>query len=214
MSDLSEMKIVNVPIGDVKPYPNNPRKNDEAVDGVMNSIKEFGFNSPILLDKDSVIVCGHTRHRAAQKLGMTEVPCVYLTDLSEDKIRAYRLADNKVSEAAEWDMKKLEKELNALANIQIDMSVFGFGEDDDNKPEDKPEVEFTEELLEEHNYLVLFCNNSVDWLQVESFFDLKTVKALDSKPGFSKMGVGRVLNASEFMTRVLKVAQEWEKKNG
>jgi len=197
MSDLSEMKIVNVPIGDVRPYPNNPRKNDEAVEGVMNSIREFGFKSPILLDKDSIIVCGHTRHRAAQKLGMTEVPCIFLTDLSDEKIKAYRLADNKVSEAAEWDVKKLEKELDKLANMQIDMSIFGF-ENDDGEKDKKPEVEFTDELLLEHNYIILYFDNPLDWEVAKDKFGLKIKKDLKERKS-QPTGIGRVVNGKEFL---------------
>jgi hypothetical protein len=83
------------------------------------------------------------------------------------------------------------------------MTAFGFPEKEDEVKEEKPEIEFTEELLEEHNYLVLFCDNSVDWLQVESFFDIKPVKCLNSKPGFERRGVGRVINATEFFKKLL-----------
>ena len=119
------MKIVSVKLHDLKPYENNPRLNDNAVDSVMNSIKEFGFKVPIVITKDNVIVAGHTRYKASKKLNLDEVPCIVADDLSEQQIKAFRLADNKVSELAEWDFSKLEME---LAEIELDMSLFSFEE--------------------------------------------------------------------------------------
>lgn len=117
------MNILQIPIEEVTPYTNNPRRNDTAVNSVAESIKEFGFKVPIIIDKNNVIVAGHTRVKAAKKLGLESVPCIMADDLSEEQVNAFRLADNKVAEAAEWDFDKLEEELN---NISIDMSVFGF----------------------------------------------------------------------------------------
>lgn len=117
------MQIVIKKIDEVKPYDKNPRKNDGAVEYVENSIKEFGFKVPIVIDKDGVIVAGHTRHKAAKKLGLKEVPCVVADDLTEEQIKAYRLADNKVSEKAEWDFDLLDIE---LAELDLDMEDFGF----------------------------------------------------------------------------------------
>lgn len=110
-------------INQLKPYENNPRINDNAVDAVAASIKEFGFKVPIIVDKDNVIVAGHTRLKAAQKLGLEEVPVIVADDLTEEQVKAFRLADNKVSELADWDFQKLEEE---LAGIDIDMSRFNF----------------------------------------------------------------------------------------
>ena len=94
------MKIKNLPITELKPYENNPRINDAAVPAVAESIKQFGFKQPIVIDKNNVIVCGHTRYKAAIKLGLKTVPCVIADDLTDEQIKAYRLADNKVSELA------------------------------------------------------------------------------------------------------------------
>lgn len=107
----------------IKPYEKNPRKNDGAVVAVANSIKEFGFKVPIVIDKDGVIVAGHTRYKAAKHLGLKEVPCIIADDLSEQQLKAFRLADNKVGEIAEWDLDLLELELD---DIELDMSEFGF----------------------------------------------------------------------------------------
>lgn len=101
------MQVKNVPINEIREYENNPRKNDEAVEYVANSIREFGWKQPLVLDNDGVIVCGHTRYLAAKKLGLDEVPVIVASDLTEEQVKAYRLADNKTAEAASWDWEKL-----------------------------------------------------------------------------------------------------------
>lgn len=118
------MNIIEKNLKDIKPYEKNPRKNDSAVDSVANSIKEFGFKVPIVIDRDNVIVCGHTRYKAAKKIGLKAVPCVVADDLTEEQIKAYRLADNKVSEKSEWDFDLLGEELNNI--FDIDMGMFDF----------------------------------------------------------------------------------------
>lgn len=120
------MEIVYKGIGEIRPYENNPRKNDGAVDAVAASIKEFGWKVPVVIDKDGVIVAGHTRYKAAQKLGIDRIPCIVADDLTEEQVRAYRLADNKVGELAEWDFDALSDELAQLDFSGIDMSDFGF----------------------------------------------------------------------------------------
>ena len=120
---MIKMKIESIKLKDLKPYENNPRFNDEAVAGVKESIKQFGFKVPIVIDKNNVIVCGHTRYKASIELGLKEIPCVRADDLNDEQIKAFRIADNKVSEVAEWDMDKLHMELD---EISIDMSAFGF----------------------------------------------------------------------------------------
>lgn len=117
------MEIVNKKIDKLIPYENNPRFNDDAVEYVVNSIKEFGFKVPIVIDKDGVIVAGHTRYKASIELGLDEVPCIIADDLSEEQVKAFRLADNKVSEKAQWNMELLEEE---LADLDIDMEQYGF----------------------------------------------------------------------------------------
>lgn len=117
-------KIVLMALAEITPYENNPRNNKEAVEKVANSIKEFGFNQPIVVDKDNVIIVGHTRYLAAQKLELTEVPVIVAANLSEEQARAYRLVDNKVGEIAGWDFEKLALELEQIESL--DMSDFGF----------------------------------------------------------------------------------------
>ncbi len=106
------MQIEELEIGKIKPYEKNPRKNDGAVDGVAESIKQFGFKQPIVVDKDCVIVAGHTRYKAAKKLGMKTVPCVRADDLTEEQVKAYRILDNKLNELASWDFEALQAELD------------------------------------------------------------------------------------------------------
>ena len=116
------MVIESIKIEDLKPYKNNPRLNDAAVDGVLESIRQFGFKIPMIIDRNNVIVCGLTRYKASVGLGLKEVPCIRADDLTEEQIKAFRIADNKVSEVAEWDLEKLQIELE---DISLDMSSFG-----------------------------------------------------------------------------------------
>ena len=122
------MMIQMIQITEIKPYENNPRKNDDAVDEVANSIKAFGFKNPIIVDKNMVIIAGHTRLKAALKLGLTMVPVIVAEDLNEDQANALRLADNKTAEIAKWDKKKLEEELKQInwEILGIDMTDVGF----------------------------------------------------------------------------------------
>lgn len=119
------MDVKNFPLADLKPYVKNPRKNDGAVDAVAKSIEQFGFKIPIVIDADNVIVCGHTRYKAAQKLGLDSVPCVVADDLSSEQIKAFRIVDNKTAELATWDFTKLKEE---LSGITTDLSDFGFAD--------------------------------------------------------------------------------------
>lgn len=121
------MEIIEIPVEKLKMYENNPRNNLPAVKYVAASIKEFGFKQPIVIDKDYVIVCGHTRLLAAKKLGLATVPCVMADDLTDEQIKAYRIADNKVKEQSGWDFEKLSIEMKDLQNIGFNMDGFGFG---------------------------------------------------------------------------------------
>lgn len=124
------MKITYMTPNELVPYDKNPRINDESVDLVANSIQEFGFKQPIVIDKNNVIIAGHTRWKAAKKLNLKEVPVIQADDLSPAQVKAYRLADNKVGEASEWDFDLLADELEDLAD-EFDMSAFGFEDEED-----------------------------------------------------------------------------------
>lgn len=165
------------PIKSIRPYEKNPRRNDEAVDAVAASIKEFGWQQPIVVDKDGVIIAGHTRYKAAKKLKCDTVPVVVADDLTEDQVKAYRLADNKTGELAEWDTALLDEELAELADF--DMSQFGFdtilqeeareAEEDDyevNPPEEPKAKPGDIYQLGRHR---LMCGDSTD---VESVYQL------------------------------------------
>ena len=117
------MNVREIKIEEIIPYENNPRNNDDAVESVANSIKEFGFKQPLVLDKDNVIVIGHTRFKASKQLGLEKVPCIYADDLTDDQIKALRLADNKTGEIATWDFDKLEIEFE---DIDLNLEPFGF----------------------------------------------------------------------------------------
>jgi site-specific DNA-methyltransferase (adenine-specific) len=144
MGNIENLKIIYKSVEDLIPYADNPRKNDKAVDLVAESIQQVGFKNPIITDGDGVIIAGHTRLKAARKLGLKMVPVIVADDLTPEQAKMYRLADNKTGEAADWDQEKLDKELEELYQAGIDMSVFGFeplqvdvGDvvDDDYEPE-------------------------------------------------------------------------------
>lgn len=117
------MKVENWDISKVKPYAKNPRKNDGAVEATANSIKEFGWQQPIVVDSDGVVIVGHTRLKAAKKLKLKQVPVTVAENLTDEQVKAYRLADNKTSDLAEWENDLLQQE---LAGISMDMIPFGF----------------------------------------------------------------------------------------
>ena len=140
------MEIILKKLDDLKPYENNPRNNDEAVEYVANSIQEFGFKVPIIIDNDNVIVTGHTRYKASKLLGLDEVPCIVADDLTEEQIKAFRIADNKVSEIAEWDKDLLAIEMDDI--IEFDMSEFGFMDDENEEiePINDEDIENTQRI--------------------------------------------------------------------
>ena len=148
---MKQLEIKYMSVNDIKPYKNNPRINEKAIPYVMNSIKEFGFKNPIIIDKNNIIICGHTRLESAKRLKYTEVPVIYADDLSDEQIKAFRLADNKVSEIAEWDLELLDDE---LSEIDLDMEQFGFLEELENQEKERNEIEYQE------NYsIVIECDN-------------------------------------------------------
>ena len=110
------MDVKNFRLVDLRPYEKNPRRNERAVDAVIKSIEHFGFKIPLIIDADNVIIAGHTRYKAAKKLGIESVPCIVANDLTPKQIKAFRLVDNKTAELATWDFEKLSAELNSLAS--------------------------------------------------------------------------------------------------
>lgn len=155
------MEIKNLNIDELIPYEKNPRKNDDAVQYVAESIKQFGFKVPIIIDKNNVIVAGHTRLKAAKELGLKQVPCIVADDLTDEQIKAFRLADNKVSEKSSWDLNLLGDELKDLQNLDIDFDLtdLGFGNFEISMLVDDMEPEpYDEDIIKEYS------ENSDDYL--------------------------------------------------
>lgn len=146
---VAGIKIKAVKVADLKAYENNPRKNKKAVAAVAESIKLAGFKNPIIIDKDGVIIAGHTRKAAAELLGLDVVPCIVADDLTPEQAAAFRLADNKTAELAEWDDDKLAEEIKALKDFPVDLSDFGFDLSEFEERAEVEEVEAEEEDEEE-----------------------------------------------------------------
>jgi DNA modification methylase len=162
------MQIIYKPIKDVIPYANNPRINDDAVDKVVGSIKEFGFRNPLILDSSGVIIAGHTRLKAAIILGMSEVPCIMAEDLAPEKVKALRITDNKTAEYSKWDFEALAAELDDLQKVGYDLNLTAFAQDeldsilDSLEPEKSAEDDgFDEEINPEE---VPFTHSGDIWL--------------------------------------------------
>ena len=164
------MNIKNIAVKDLIPYEKNTKKHDDVqINNVAESIKQYGFVQPIVIDKNNVVVIGHCRLLAAKKLKMQEVPCVCVDDLAEEQVKALRIVDNKSNES-DWLNDILELE---LPDVDLSDFDFDFGLDKKKgKEEIEGEVPFTEVLGEENNYIVLKFDNTVDWLQLESLCDL------------------------------------------
>jgi len=178
-------EVVSVRIDEIRPYDKNPRKNDTAVQAVANSIKQFGFRQPIVVDKHGVIIVGHTRYKAAKLLGMTEVPVVY-ADMKPSDAKAYRLADNKTGELAEWDAAKLEEE---LSQCLLDMEEFGFDPNDE-------------------------ISNTIPVSQVDPQYPADTVFALVVAPISVYAEVDKALNSLPDTVKVIIHAQSRQQQHG
>lgn len=202
------MNVQQVRIEKVKPYDKNPRKNKAAVDYVANSIKEFGFQQPIVVDKDMVVIAGHTRLKAAKKLKLKEVPVVIADNLTEEQVKAYRLADNKTAEKAEWDFDLLTDELLSLQELDFDMEQFGFdfdfSEDEEAVEDDNWEADVPEEPISKRGDIWvlgrhrLMCGDSTDAADVALLMDGNKADMLLTDPPYNVDYTGK---ASELETR-------------
>lgn len=193
------MKVENWDIDKVKPYANNPRNNDGAVDATANSIKEFGWQQPIVVDKDGVIIVGHTRLKAAKKLKLDKVPVVVADILSDEQVKAYRLADNKTGELADWDFSILDDELISITDL--DMGDFGFDETELVDPEEVVDDDFDEEPPAEPTSKLgdiyqlgrhrLMVGDSTDTDQVKTLMDGQQADLLITDPPYNvALGMG------------------------
>lgn len=153
------MQIISKKIEEIKEYENNPRNNDNAVEYVARSIKNFGFKIPIIVDKNNVIVAGHTRYKAAKELNLTEVPCIVADDLTDEQIKAFRLVDNKSAELAEWNLELLNIELENIHDIDMNLYNFELSELLDNVIEDDYEIELPEEPKTKHGDIYKLGNH-------------------------------------------------------
>ncbi len=198
---MNAFKVELRPLAEIKPYEKNPRLNDDAVAVVINSIQAFGWRQPIVVDGDGVIICGHTRWKAAQRLGLELVPVHVATDLSPEQVRAYRIADNKSAELAEWNMELLPLEMTELQGAGIDWSSLGFSADDlakifdpgvrdgltdpDAIPE-PPDEPITKRgdlwILGEHR---LLCGDSASAADVDRLLDGQPIHLVNTDPPYN-----------------------------
>ena len=203
------MQIIQKKLADIVPYANNTKKHDETqIKNVAESIKKYGWVQPIVIDNDGTIVIGHCRALAAERLGMEEVPCVVVSDLTEEEINALRIVDNKTNESP-WDFDLLSAELPEIDLSDFDFD-FDFGLDEKkNKEEIEGEVEFSEILGEENNYLVLQFKTDIDWLNAQSIFGLETVKSYSTRKdgkvtkNMERKGIARVLDGAKVLNELL-----------
>jgi DNA modification methylase len=199
------MNIQNLNIKDINPYEKNPRNNKNAIDKVAASIKEFGFKQPIVVDKDMTIIVGHTRYKAAEKLGLAEVPVLIANDLSDEQVKAYRLADNKTGEFAEWDIDLLAGELKGLKEFNFDMKPFGFENTQEEIIEDNFDVDKALEDIKEPiakrgdiwqlgNHR-LMCGDSTVINDVEKLMNGKLADMFITDPPYNVAYVGKTKDA-------------------
>ena len=201
------MKIVQKRVADLVPYARNPRKNDDSINGVAASIKEFGFKQPIVIDRDGVIVVGHTRAKAAQKLGLETVPCVVADELTPEQVKAYRLLDNKLNEKAEWEPELLALELE---EITLDLEPFevDFGEDietagggmdiaEDDIPEPGPIPVSRRGDMWKLGTHAIICGDSRDLVTVQHLFGASSADLLVTDPPYGVSYVGKTADALE-----------------
>ena len=213
------MNIKMLKLSDIKPYEKNPRKNNEAVKYVAESIKEFGFKVPIVIDKNNVIIAGHTRYKAAKRLKMKEVPTIIADDLTDEQVKAFRLADNKVAEKSEWDFDLLPLEINDIVNI--DMGTFGFDLDfsegvEEQVREDDFEIEPPKEpkaklgdiyQLGRHR---LMCGDSTDKATVELLMNGNKADMVFTDPPYGmKKEADGVLNDNLNYDDLLEFNKKW-----
>lgn len=203
---MQKHKIVTMKLSDLKMAPWNPRKiGPKAMKGLQNSLNEFGIMETLVWDKRSgFLIGGHQRMRALMEMGEQEAP-VMVVDFPLSKAKRANVTLNNPKIAGEWadnldglldELKKDEPDL--YKRLRLDAL-----EAQARREKEEPgEVQFTEELMEAQNYVVLYFSNAIDWLQLQSLYPLSRVKALDSKPGFTKMGIGRVINGADFIKKL------------
>lgn len=204
------MQIIEKSIDEIIPYAQNPRCNDEAVDAVASSIAEFGFQVPCVIDCHNILITGHTRLKAAKKLGLKTIPCICAETLTPAQVKAYRLADNKVSELATWDMSLLESELAQLDDLQFDMTPYGFDEIPDDEcsdnSDDLPEIESDTEPVCKHGDVWqlgrhrLMCGDATSYDDVQTLTQGRSIDLCLTDPpyGISVVGADKTVGNKNF----------------
>lgn len=198
------MKIEQIAIDEIKPYSGNAKKHDETqIYNIMESIRQFGFAQPLVIDKDNVLIIGHGRLEASKRLKINEIPVVRMDDLSQEQVDKLRLLDNKLNES-EWDMDILKEEVDLLdfSDFNID---WGFGVDIEDIDQEnlEPEEPIARELDEANNYIVLEFNTESDWEEAQRVFNLQRVQTADTNEKIRRHGIGRVIDGAEIMARLL-----------
>lgn len=207
------MKIESVELSQIIPYAKNSKEHpQEQIEQIKASIEDCGYNDLIAIDENNVIIEGHGRWQALRELGYTEIEVVRLEHLSEEKKKKYRILHNKLTMNSDFDFDMLEKELADMS--EDEKAFFGFDmfeeEFEEEEEEERPEVRFTESLNEKHNYIVLYFDNEVDWLQAETVFGIQRVKELSTRKDGKEMkkprvGIGRVINGAEALSKVISI---------
>lgn len=209
-----QLKIEYLRKSELKPYVHNAKLHSaEQIEQIVKSIREFGFNDPVAVWKDNEIIEGHGRLLAALQMPeIDEVPVIRLDSLSDEQRKAYMLVHNKLTMNTDFDINLLENELKGIADI--DMTSYGFQqmlkeiEKIEQKEKEKPETPFTEVLGEEHNYIVLYFDNTVDWLQMQSIIDISGKMNLSIKrdgnisDAMKRVSVGRVFKGKEVLEKM------------
>ena len=195
----------------LREWKDNPRHNGHAIDSIAKSIKRYGFGAPIIARQaDGMIIAGHTRYKAAMRLGLTEVPVRYL-DLDPTDAKLLALADNKLAEMSDWNEDKLLGVIKELKEHETDLLDMGMELDelfadvaDEVLEEIVPQVKFSEYIDEANNYIVLLFNNEIDWLAAQTHFGIETKHARRQNGKEWSAGVGRVVNGAEYINKIHK----------
>lgn len=220
------MKVTELDVDQIIPYVNNPRDNTAAIDAVASSIREFGFNVPLVLDRERVIVTGHTRLAAARKLGLKKVPCIIAEHLTDAQAKAFRLADNRVSELATWDKELLDLELRALDELDFDMTDFGFeelekefgdqnrnqevAEDTPPEPDEESEPMTSPGDVYDLDGHRLMCGDSTDPESVRRLIEDRPVDLVFTDPPYGmKKEADGVLNDNLNFDKLLEFNRKW-----
>lgn len=200
------MKIENMKISGIIPYERNAKMHDQVqINNVAESIKQFGFAQPLVIDKDNNLIIGHCRLIAAKKLKMRTVPVVRMDDLDEEQVQKLRLLDNKLNES-DWDFDLLGEDVPKLdfAGFDIDWGLAGLSIEDIDQEILNPEEPIARELNEANNYIVLEFNTETDWNDAQLIFGLEKVQTADKNENVRRHGIGRVIDGAEIMRRLTK----------